>query len=148
MLGGLAIALVVCFIFTALLETCKSPEDKAEYARNLEESRQRNKRLWGIDDKSSSDSTPNAASSTTSTNTQELDASSWNGHNWIASDRQTRWDLSQRLANGIQSSAPGISGQFIFDALNEFYDPSVSSTLEVKINEAVGMIAVGYNSEQ
>lgn len=152
----LGAAFLVLFLGFSVLPDLRSPVERAEDAENAQTSRKRTEALWGIESKTSSEATPDLRSETPSSSSDDLspgyqkniDASSWNGDDWIAADRQTRWNLSQKMADGIQSSAPGISGEFLFDALNEFYDSPDSSSLEVKINIAVGMIAVGYMAEQ
>ena len=69
------------------------------------------------------------------------------GHTWLRACSTERESQCHLWASRIQETAPGITGTFLFDAFQAFYDSDEPSTLDMSATTLVGLFAVGYLSE-
>lgn len=66
------------------------------------------------------------------------------GADWNSASLDYRKSYCQRMATAQQELAPGISGQFIFESLQEFYISDDPTITQQKITEIIGLTVAAY----
>lgn len=66
------------------------------------------------------------------------------GSDWRTASLEYRKKYCELMATANQRSKPGITGQFIFDSLQEFYTTDDKRLMSTKIVEIVGLTVAVY----
>ncbi len=65
--------------------------------------------------------------------------SSSNGYDWNAASSSYKRQFTDMIASKLQSHSPGITGQVLYDSLNEFYRTSDANLLRENIHNIIGL---------
>jgi hypothetical protein len=72
--------------------------------------------------------------------------SSSDGYSWRSASIGYRRAYCNVAATNVQHLRPGITGKFLFDALQEFYTTDNPKLLRQKINEIIALSVTAYGS--
>lgn len=95
--------------------------------------------IAGCDKKSSSSSATPPTAQAAQVIAGEPFTSSSTGADWRTASLEYRKQYCERMATAQQKIKPGITGQFLFDSLQEFYTTTEKGVLNTKIVEIIAL---------